>query len=98
MRTCCSYFAASSSNRDALTAAAKETGALVVAEEHLAHGGLGSAVASVLAETHPVPIRYVNLGDHFGESGTPEGLLEKYGLTAENVARAAREALAAKRG
>jgi transketolase len=85
-------------DREALTAAAKETGALVVAEEHLAHGGLGSVVASVLAETHPVPIRYVNLGDQFGESGSPEGLLEKYGLTAENIARAAREALAAKPG
>ena len=69
-----------------------------MAEEHLAHGGLGSAVAMVVAEEHPVPIRYVNLGDTFGESGSPEGLLEKYGLTAENVAKAAREAVAAKRG
>ncbi|RUL85741.1 transketolase family protein [Tautonia sociabilis] len=83
-------------DREALLAAAKETGALVVAEEHLAHGGLGSAVAMTLAEQHPVPIRFVNLGDTFGESGTPEGLLEKYGLTAAKVAEAARSAVAAK--
>ena len=59
-------------DRDALAAAAEETGALVVAEEHLAHGGLGSVVAMAVAELHPVPIRFVNLGDQFGESGSPE--------------------------
>jgi transketolase len=84
-------------DRDALLAAARETGALVVAEEHLAHGGLGSVVAMAVAEALPVPIRFVNLGDQFGESGSPEGLLEKYGLTAAKVVAAARAALAAKR-
>ena len=84
-------------DRDALEAAAKETGALVVAEEHLAHGGLGSVVAMTVAEIHPVPIRYVNLGDQFGESGAPDALLEKYGLTAAQVAEAARAAVAAKK-
>jgi transketolase len=84
-------------DRESLARAARETGAFVVAEEHLAHGGLGSVVASTLAEAHPVPIRFVNLGDQFGESGTPEGLIEKYGLTSEHIARAAREARAAKR-
>src|SRR4051794_40851092 len=83
-------------DRDALRAAAEETGALVVAEEHLAHGGLGSVVAMTLAELRPVPIRFVNLGDQFGESGTPEGLLEAYGLTSANVAEAARAAIQAK--
>jgi transketolase len=81
---------------DALRAAAEQTGALVVAEEHLAHGGLGSAVAMSVAEQHPAPIRFVNLGDQFGESGAPEALLEKYGLTAAQVAAAARAAIAAK--
>src|SRR3954447_11083335 len=81
---------------EALAAAAEETGALVVAEEHLAHGGLGSVVAMYVAEAHPVPIRYVNIGDQFGESGSPEGLLEKYGLTAAKVAEAAQAAMAAK--
>jgi transketolase len=81
---------------DALRAAAEQTGALVVAEEHLAHGGLGSAVAMSVAEQHPVPIRFVNLGDQFGESGAPDALLEKYGMTAARVAAAARDANAAK--
>ncbi|MEO6809575.1 MAG: transketolase C-terminal domain-containing protein [Isosphaeraceae bacterium] len=84
-------------DRDALIAAATETGALVVAEEHLAHGGLGSIVALTLAQSHPVPIQTVNLGDQFGESGTPEQLLEKYGLTAAKVADAARAVLKRKK-
>jgi transketolase len=84
-------------DRNALEAAARETGALVVAEEHLAHGGLGSVVAMTVAESNPVPIRFVNLDDHFGESGAPEALLEKYGLTAEKIAEAARAAVAAKK-
>jgi transketolase len=84
-------------DRDALKAAAEETGAIVVAEEHLAHGGLGSVVAMNVAEIKPVPIRYVNLGDQFGESGSPEALIEAYGLTAANVASAARAVLAAKK-
>jgi transketolase len=83
-------------DRDALRDAAEQTGALVVAEEHLAHGGLGGAVAMALAEIRPVPIRYVNLGDQFGESGAPDALLEKYGLTASHVAEAAKAAVAAK--
>ncbi len=83
-------------DRDALHAAAKETGALVVAEEHLSHGGLGSVVAYNIAELHPVPIRYVNLADQFGESGAPDALLEKYGLTAGKIVEAARAAVAAK--
>jgi len=83
-------------DRHALATAARETGALVVAEEHLAHGGLGSVVALTLAEIHPVPIRFVNLGDQFGESGSPEALIEKYGLTADKVATAARDVIRAK--
>lgn len=83
-------------DKAALEAAAKETGALVVAEEHLAHGGLGSVVAMTLCEAHPVPIRFVNLGDQFGESGAPDALIEKFGLTAAHVASAARSAIAAK--
>ena len=84
-------------DRDALLDAARSTGAIVVAEEHLAHGGLGSAVAMTLAGADPVPIEFINLGDRFGESGTPEGLLEAYGLTAEHVAEAARAAIERKR-
>jgi transketolase len=80
----------------ALEAAAKETGAIVVAEEHLAHGGLGSVVAMTAAQIRPVPIRFVNLGDQFAESGAPDELLQKYGLTAVNVAEAARAVISAK--
>jgi transketolase len=83
-------------DRMAIETAARETGAIVVAEEHLAHGGLGSIVATTVAEVHPVPIRFVNLGDQFGESGAPDALLEKYGLTAAKVAEAAKAAVAAK--
>ena len=81
----------------ALEAAARETGALVVAEEHLAHGGLGSVVAMTVAGARPVPIRFVNLGDQFGESGAPEALLEKFGLTSSHVAAAARDVVSAKK-
>jgi transketolase len=84
-------------DRDALTSAARETGAIVVAEEHLAHGGLGSVVAMTVADIHPVPIRYVNLGDQYGESGAPEALLEKFGLTADKIVAAAKAAIGAKR-
>jgi transketolase len=80
----------------ALESAAMDTGALVVAEEHLAHGGLGSVVAMALASARPVPMRFVNLGDQFAESGAADALLEKYGLTAAKVAAAARAAVADK--
>lgn len=78
---------------EAVTSAARETGRIVVVEEHLAHGGLGSAVAMAVAANHPVPMRFVNLGDQFAESGSPDALLKKYGMTWENVVRAAKELL-----
>jgi transketolase len=78
---------------DAVIRAARETGRIVVVEEHLAHGGLGSVVAAAVVESHPVPMRFVNLGDRFAESGAPDALLEKYGLTYRNVVRAAKELL-----
>ena len=56
-----------------------------MAEEHLHHGGLGSAVAQVVSEEHPVPMGYVNVGDCYAESGDPMGLLSKYELTAEKI-------------
>ncbi|MFN4260454.1 MAG: transketolase family protein [Gemmataceae bacterium] len=75
----------------AVLAAAQETGRIVVAEEHLLHGGLGSAVAMSAARQHPVPMRFVGLHDTFAESGTPDGLLRKYGLTAEKIVQEALE-------
>src|SRR6516225_7169016 len=62
---------------DAILAAAKETGRIIVAEEHLLHGGLGSAVAMSAARQHPAPMRFVGIKDTFAESGKPEELLAK---------------------
>lgn len=69
--------------------AARETGALVTAEEHSVIGGLGGAVAEVVAQEYPVPLRIVGVQDTFGESGDGFELLDRYGLTAENVFKAA---------
>jgi len=73
----------------AVLAAARETGRIVVAEEHLLHGGLGSVVAMSAARQHPVPMRFVGVKDTFAESGPAEALLAKYGLTAADIQRAA---------
>lgn len=73
----------------AVLAAARETGRILVAEEHLAHGGLGSVVAMSAARQHPVPMRFVTIADTFAESGKPEELLQKYGLTSADVLREA---------
>jgi transketolase len=73
----------------AILAAARETGRIVVAEEHLLHGGLGSVVAMSVARQQPVQMRFVGLRDTFAESGKPEELLAKYGLTAPDIERAA---------
>lgn len=82
---------------DLLTEAAKKTGAIVTAEEHNVIGGLGSAVAEVLAETCPVPIKRVGTQDVFGKSGKPYELMELYGLTAENIAANVKAAIALKK-
>ncbi|UCC50008.1 MAG: transketolase family protein, partial [Gemmatimonadota bacterium] len=72
-------------DEDSLERAARDTGALVVCEEHISSGGLGAAVAYAVSRRHPAPIQYVNLGDTYAESGTPEALFEKYSLTVEHV-------------
>jgi len=84
-------------DRDAITRAAKETGALVVAEEHLMDGGLGVRVAQVVGETHPTVMEFVGINNTYAESATPDQLLDKYGLRAVNVVAAARRALSRKR-
>ncbi|AGL03575.1 transketolase family protein [Desulfoscipio gibsoniae] len=78
---------------DAVVAAARATGAVVTAEEHSIIGGLGGAVAEVLAENYPVPMRRVGVQDTFGESGKLQDLLEKYGLTPADLVRAVQEVL-----
>lgn len=69
----------------AVVKAASETGAIVVAEEHLAQGGLGSRVAQIVAKEKPVPMEFVNLGDRYASSGKVEELLQRYGLTARDI-------------
>jgi transketolase len=83
-------------DRDAIARAALETGAIVVAEEHLVDGGLGVRVAQVVAETNPCIMEFVGIENTYAESGTPEQLLDKYGLVARNVVAAVRRALARK--
>ena len=81
-----------------LEKAARETGAIVTAEEHSVIGGLGSAVAEAVAETCPVPVVRVGVKDVYGHSGTVPALLEAYGLTPAALVAAAKTALAKKRG
>jgi transketolase len=84
-------------DREAIRRAAVETGAIVVAEEHLVDGGMGVRVAQVVAETQPCPMEFVGIQETYAESGQPDELLEKYGLMAKNVAEAARKVLSRKR-
>jgi transketolase len=77
-------------DREILVNAAKETGAILCAEEHQVYGGLGSAVAELLVKFHPVPMEFVGMKDSFGESGKPEELMAKYGLDAKGIFDAAK--------
>jgi len=80
-------------DREAIARAAAETRAIVVAEEHLVDGGLGVRVAQVVAETTPCPMEFVGIRDTYAESGSPDQLLDKYGLRGANLADAARSVL-----
>ena len=73
--------------------AAKETKAIVTAEEHSIIGGLGSAVSEVVSEECPVIVKKVGVKDVFGQSGTPKELLKAYGLTSEELVKAVKEAI-----
>lgn len=83
-------------DEDAIAKAAKESGAVVTAEEHMRNGGLGEAVAGVLARVYPVPQEFIAVNDSFGESGKPMDLMAKYGLDTENIVKATRKAIARK--
>lgn len=78
-------------DKELLIESAKKTGAFVTAEEHTVLGGLGSAVAEVLAENYPVPMKFVGIKDVFGCSGNPDTLLQEYGLTAKDIVLAVKE-------
>jgi len=83
-------------DRDAIARAAVETKAIVVAEEHLVATGLGVRVAQTVAETHPCVMEFVGIEDTYAESGSPEELMQKYGLVASNVVAAAKRVLSRK--
>jgi len=84
-------------DRTAIARAAAETGAMVVAEEHLMDSGLGVRVAQVVAETQPCPMEFVGIRNTYAESATPEQLLDKYGLVARDVVAAAHRVLKRKK-
>lgn len=75
----------------------KKTGCVVTAEEHQLNGGLGDSINQVLALNMPAPVEMVGVNDQFGESGTPEQLMKKYGLSAENIVEKAIKSISRKR-
>lgn len=84
-------------DRDAIIKAAMETGAIVTCEEHTVLGGLGSAIAEVVVENCPVPIKMVGVRDRFGVSGEPDELFRHFGLTPGDIVKSAKEALVMKK-
>jgi transketolase len=76
---------------DAIIALAKETKAIVTVEEHQIVGGMGSAVAGVLAQNYPVPIEFIGVRDLFGQSGTPDELIEHYGMGKNSIKEAVKK-------
>lgn len=83
-------------DKDIIIRAAKETGAIVTAEEHNIIGGLGSAVCETLAENYPAPVKRVGIKDKFGKSGKPELLMKAYEITAEDIVKQVAEVIKAK--
>ena len=84
-------------DEEAVIKSIKKTGCIVTAEEHQINGGLGDSIANVAARECPVPHEYVAVMDTFGESGTPNQLLNKYGLTKEHIVAAAEKAMSRKK-
>lgn len=84
-------------DEEAVLASVKKTGCVVTAEEHQMNGGLGDSIAQLLARTMPAPVEYVAVNDTFGESGTPDQLMKKYGLDSINIVEAAEKVMARKR-
>ncbi len=78
-------------DEQAIIKAARETGAIITAEEHQIYGGLGGAVAEVVAKNYPVPMEFIGMDDSFGESGKPEELLNKYKMTSEFIIEKAKK-------
>lgn len=84
-------------DKDTIIKAAKETGAIVTAENHSIINGWGSAVAEVLSENYPVPLKRIGVRDHFGEVGKEDFLIKKYKMSAEDIAQAVKEVIKRKK-
>lgn len=76
-------------DKEMIVSCAKECGCIITAEEHQMYGGFGGAVAEVIVQTHPVPMRIIGVQDRFGESGAPEVLMGEFGLTRDDIVREA---------
>jgi transketolase len=83
-------------DKEAILNSIQKTGCVVTAEEHMANGGLGEAVAQVLSKNHPCPQEFIAVNDSFGESGAPMELMDKYGLGTPNIVEAAEKAIGRK--
>jgi len=83
-------------DKDAIIKAAKETGAIVTAEEHTIMGGMGSAVSEVVSQSLPVPMEFIGVKDRFGESGDPKELFKLFGLTSDDIIKAAKKVISRK--
>jgi transketolase len=83
-------------DEEAIVRSASKTRAVVTAEEHMIAGGLGESVAQVLARKLPTPIEFVAVNDSFGESGTPDELMAKYGLDSPHIVQAALKVISRK--
>lgn len=84
-------------DKEIIIEAAKETGLIITAENHNVMGGLGSAVAEVVSEYYPVPVRRIGVNDVFGKSGEAEELMAEYGLDKDNIVKVVREEMAKRR-
>ena len=84
-------------DRDIIIEAARETKAIVTAEEHTLYGGFGSAIAEVVVQSYPVIIKMLGIKDTFGESGESEELYKHFGITAKNIVKAAKQAIKEKK-
>ena len=80
-------------DEEAILASVRKTGCVVSAEEHQIFGGLGESISGTLARNYPAPLEMVAVNDSFGESGTPDQLMEKYGLKSQNVVSAIKKAI-----
>jgi transketolase len=85
-------------DKEVIVSLAKEAGAVVTVEEHQIRGGMGSAIAECLAEAFPVPVEFVGVRDQFGQSGTPDELIEHYGMGEKSILEAVRKVIQRKNG